>query len=567
MTQVSEMDRTLAEIGYEQRTVPLAELRPPKRNPRQTWNADELDELVEDIRAHGLLENIIVRPTSDAGVYEVVAGERRRRACEKLGLTQVPVSIVRRPISDAQALEIAISENLRRSNLDPIETANAYATLAEETGRTQAEIGAMVGRSQPVIANTMRLLKLPERVQKQIRDGELTTAHGIQLTRFSEWPEIAQAVADLAIEHHTIAHDLEQPLPFSKALIKAGLVHEVPSDLPFARALINDRANYVKSAPGSSFGWYLNPARFAELKAKADDDARKKREAALSASRGQTAPTPAADGQSQTVERKPRNPAAKLPMLTDLAPGTFLQVDNYRPAGCSADVCTCAGRAFLSDGATITEICTDRKRFARLQKAEEVRAGKFVARQKSAVDDWLTANLKDVDLASGRTFVAAFFRDVQWFSTPWEKALTDCGIELPDGPTDSDEFRDWLAGLGIDALARLAFAASLRCEINTDADLTVTAWYLGDDLPVPAPEPEKPDKGAGATENGSNGADGPEGVTDGEGAPEGLSVAQNGNGEHPANGTAGEEWPPADHSSEANNPNGARRKGRVAAGA
>ncbi len=158
------------------RRVPVEYLEPSPLQPRRDFPEEELEALAESIRAHGLLQPILVRPARGPGAaYEIVAGERRWRAAQRAGLDEVPVVV--REIDDRGALELALVENLQREDLDPLEEAEAYARLMREFGRGQEEVARAVGRSRSHVANTLRLLQLPETVRAMVKRGELTAGH------------------------------------------------------------------------------------------------------------------------------------------------------------------------------------------------------------------------------------------------------------------------------------------------------------------------------------------------------------------------------------------------------
>jgi ParB family chromosome partitioning protein len=153
--------------------VPVAALVPNPEQPRRHFDEEALAALADSIARHGLLQPLVVRPV--AGGYEVIAGERRLRAAIRAGLTEVPVLV--RESAPGERLELALIENLQRENLTPLEEAEAYRHLSEVYGMTQEEIAARVGKSRPAIANTLRLLSLPDAVKAQLEAGELSAGH------------------------------------------------------------------------------------------------------------------------------------------------------------------------------------------------------------------------------------------------------------------------------------------------------------------------------------------------------------------------------------------------------
>lgn len=154
--------------------MPVALLKPNPNQPRTRFDETALEELAESIRVNGVLQPLLVRPRS-GGIYEIVAGERRYRAALRAGLTRVPAVI--RNLSDDDTLALALIENLIREDIGPLEAARAYRRLMEEFGWTQEEMGRRVGKSRPVIANTLRLLELPDEIQSGLDEGKLTEGH------------------------------------------------------------------------------------------------------------------------------------------------------------------------------------------------------------------------------------------------------------------------------------------------------------------------------------------------------------------------------------------------------
>lgn len=153
--------------------IPLDKIRPNPKNPRTVFDPDSLAELEHSLREFGLLQPIVVRPVDDG--YELVMGERRWRAAQLAGLDKIP-AIVRRT-EDAAMLRDALLENIHRANLNPLEEAAAYQQLLDEFGVTHDELAARLGRSRPVISNTIRLLKLPVVVQRRVAAGVLSAGH------------------------------------------------------------------------------------------------------------------------------------------------------------------------------------------------------------------------------------------------------------------------------------------------------------------------------------------------------------------------------------------------------
>jgi len=154
-------------------SVPLAAIRPSRVQPRATFAEEAIAELVESIRQKGILQPLLVRPVD--GGFELIAGERRLRAAQRLGLEEIPVSI--RRADDREALELALIENIQRENLNPIEEAGAYRRLGEEFHLTHEEIARRVGKDRSTIANAVRLLQLPDAIKAKIEAGLLSAGH------------------------------------------------------------------------------------------------------------------------------------------------------------------------------------------------------------------------------------------------------------------------------------------------------------------------------------------------------------------------------------------------------
>ena len=161
------------EAGERVQPVPLKEITASPFQPRTNFRGEKLQELVESIREHGIIQPLIVRKRADK--YELVAGERRWRAAEIVGLTEAPVII--REASDQEVLELALIENIQREDLNPIEEAMAYHRLAKEFGLRQEDIAQKVGKSRAAVANSMRLLELAPDVQSWLTQGRISVGH------------------------------------------------------------------------------------------------------------------------------------------------------------------------------------------------------------------------------------------------------------------------------------------------------------------------------------------------------------------------------------------------------
>ena len=173
--------------------VPIESLKPNPDQPRKAFAREELEELAASIRDKGVLQPILVRsqPGED-GVWQIIAGERRWRAAQQARLTQVPIVI--REMDDREVLEVAIIENVQRADLNPVEEAQAYGLLMERFGRTQDALAGVVGKSRSHVANTIRLLQLPDMVLEHVSEGRLSAGHARALITARDPSALAEAV-------------------------------------------------------------------------------------------------------------------------------------------------------------------------------------------------------------------------------------------------------------------------------------------------------------------------------------------------------------------------------------
>jgi ParB family chromosome partitioning protein len=194
-----------AEPGEKIQQLNLASIVPSPLQPRKDFARDALTELVESIRQHGIIQPLVVRDI--AGRHELIAGERRWRAAQEAGLTQVPV--ITRVATDLEVLELSLIENLQRADLNPIEEAQAYARLAGEFGMRQEDIAQKVGRSRAAVANSMRLLDLHQQVQAWLTQGLLSVGHAKVLLALKE-PEEQRAVAETILRRSATVRATER---------------------------------------------------------------------------------------------------------------------------------------------------------------------------------------------------------------------------------------------------------------------------------------------------------------------------------------------------------------------
>ncbi|MGH6762218.1 MAG: ParB/RepB/Spo0J family partition protein [Phyllobacterium sp.] len=175
--------------------IPIEFIARNPRNPRRAFTESELDDLTQSIREHGIVQPVVVRPVVGAiDRFELIAGERRWRAAQRAGLDLVPVII--RDVDDRVALELAIIENVQRSDLNSVEEAMGYQQLIDDHEYTQADLAQVIGKSRSHVANTLRLLKLPDSVRQMIIDGALSAGHARTLITAENPAELAALIVE-----------------------------------------------------------------------------------------------------------------------------------------------------------------------------------------------------------------------------------------------------------------------------------------------------------------------------------------------------------------------------------
>lgn len=183
----------------------LSDIEPNRNQPRKEFNEEALAELADSISQHGVLQPLLVRPLPDGG-YQIVAGERRWRACRMAGVSEVPAVI--RELTESQVMELALIENLQREDLSVIEEAEGYKLLIETYNFTQDEISKSVGKSRPSITNALRILNLPPNILDLLKEGKITAGHARALLSFSNEEEMQRA-AKLIVENGLSVREVE----------------------------------------------------------------------------------------------------------------------------------------------------------------------------------------------------------------------------------------------------------------------------------------------------------------------------------------------------------------------
>lgn len=217
----------------------VAEIEPRPGQPRKEFDREALTQLADSIATHGLIQPVVVRPEEN-GFYQIIAGERRWRASKMAGLTEIPVVIVE--ADDRRAAELSIIENIQREDLNAIEEAEAYRALAEEHELTQDEISKQVSKSRSTIANSLRLLDLPDDVIEMVRGSELTAGHARALLALREPQKISQVAKTAKLKGMSVRM-LEQTV---KAINKIAYTGEPPKEGPKIAAA-KPEVNYIEA--------------------------------------------------------------------------------------------------------------------------------------------------------------------------------------------------------------------------------------------------------------------------------------------------------------------------------
>ena len=188
------------------RHVRLTDVEPNKNQPRKDFDDAQIQTLADSINEYGLISPIIVRPIADER-YQIVAGERRWRACKMAGVTEIPIII--KDLDEEETAKIALIENLQRSDLNPIEESSAYKQLMDNYGLTQEAVSRIVGKSRSVIANSVRLLSLPEKIQDMLKNGSITVGHAKALAAISD-EEYMTELAEKAASGEITVRNIEK---------------------------------------------------------------------------------------------------------------------------------------------------------------------------------------------------------------------------------------------------------------------------------------------------------------------------------------------------------------------
>lgn len=208
--------------------VPVGLITPNPEQPRKVFTHEALEELINSIREHGILQPLVVSQRAD-GTYELIAGERRFRSAQMLELPTVPV-VVRDVVGDKEKLELALIENIQRADLNAIEEACAYERLANEYGLSHEQVGQRVGKSRSAVTNTIRLLQLPELIQKALIDGKISMGKARALLSIEDREQQVRMFGDMLGEHMTV-RDVESAVAKKQVHGGKGLTRRDPNVL------------------------------------------------------------------------------------------------------------------------------------------------------------------------------------------------------------------------------------------------------------------------------------------------------------------------------------------------
>jgi len=235
---IGEIDRptpaaATPRVGADSR-VPIEFVGANPRNPRRSFAEDDLADLAQSIREHGVVQPVVVRP-SQGGRYEIIAGERRWRAAQRAGLTELPVIV--RDVDDRVALELAIIENVQRADLNPVEEAMGYQQLIDEHGYTQADLGQVIGKSRSHVANTLRLLRLPDSIRDMLTDGSLSAGHARTLVTAADPSALARRIVDEGLSVRQAEALAQQPAAADKPARQAAAAEKDADTKALEKAL------------------------------------------------------------------------------------------------------------------------------------------------------------------------------------------------------------------------------------------------------------------------------------------------------------------------------------------
>lgn len=248
---IGEMDKPDApEPTTSDDHVAIEQISANPDNPRRRFAETELADLTQSIREHGVVQPVVVRPSRNAGNYEIIAGERRWRAAQRAGMTEIPVII--REVDDRVALELAIVENVQRADLNPVEEARGYQQLIDDHSYTQSELAKVIGKSRSHVANTLRLLTLPDTVCDMLAEGALSAGHARALITADNPVVLARRIIEQGLSVRQAESLAQDKGPGNKRKKAAGkTVTEQDSDTKALEKALGDKTGLAVSIIGS----------------------------------------------------------------------------------------------------------------------------------------------------------------------------------------------------------------------------------------------------------------------------------------------------------------------------
>lgn len=419
----------------ENRELLISAIRPSPLNPRKHFDDGSLKELAESIKAHGILEPIVVRYSDDTG-YEIVCGERRWRAAKLAGLSYVPVRVLEK-IDDRKALELALVENLQRQDIDPIEEAEGYKQM-QEMGYKQAEVAAKVNRSPEAVSNAVRLLKLPDNVRKAISGGRLTVSHGKALLSSIDCPALFDAQVERALEGSS-TKELEEIRPALSVLAARNKAVYMYTSLSEACNGCNNRRK----------DYCLDPACNAAKR----EEARQKAVEELKAKTGSS-------GDDKRVID-----------IEDLHYGQYEDLGMFCASGCRKD---CEHRVpAINHKNEMTEVCLDPNCHRALRAKQTKEENKSRRAKLREFRDNALAQMDTLDLSDELAALVAHSIIAGTKKDCLRDAIAHLGLSVTDkdiassyGGISDAQCWEILTALGTRTLIRLAAECKLRDEIN-----------------------------------------------------------------------------------------------------
>ncbi|MER8845814.1 ParB/RepB/Spo0J family partition protein [Mesorhizobium australicum] len=239
--------------------VPIEFISANPKNPRRHFGDAELTDLAQSIREHGVVQPVVARPSpTQAGRYDILAGERRGRAAQRAGLTEIPVII--RDVNDRTALELAIIENVQRADLNAVEEAQGYQQLIDDHGYTQADLGQVIGKSRSHVANTLRLLKLPDVIRDMLVDGALSAGHARTLVTAEDPAGLAKRIVEEGLSVRQAEALAQMPAVAVSTGTKPAAAAEKDADTLALEKLLTDTTGMIVSIDHKGKGGVLRVA-------------------------------------------------------------------------------------------------------------------------------------------------------------------------------------------------------------------------------------------------------------------------------------------------------------------